>query len=171
MLRVNMIYMMFFLLLTGCNGQEAELEKYVEIKSDTILVKAPFKILSHLPFENSEPYVICLREQFAYRFGSLDMHLEHSNARKLYSNVLEIPMVKLLEYDDEAFRREVETFYFVDEVSDLEEKKEDIYEATLVQKIDNEKSKSIVECKKRNFRYLFEKANGNWVIVDIGPIE
>ena len=168
MLRINFIFLMLFFLIS-CKGQKVDIQDYIKIKGDTIKVEVPFYVLAELPFKNSEPYIVCLREEYAYRFGGIDMHFEHSKPRILYSNVLKIPLDTLKKMDDESFRKETETFYSSKKPDDYDIRKKKIYKATLIQKIYKESNTCIVECKERNFKYRLEKTDGNWYIVYIGP--
>ena len=169
-----MMKLQFFLFIVlfvnlGCKGQ-VDISEYVERIGDTIHVKASFTVLSQLAYTtDTEPFIVCLRDQYAYKFGNVKMHMEHSDYRQLYGQALGFPTDYLENYSDEEFRLELERIYFTKGKQDLFKKMDNLFVLTIVQNIDNNGTKSTVACKERDFKYDLEKINKKWVIVGFGP--
>ena len=140
--------------------------------NQTLTVNLPYSDLKELKFDvNGEPYVSCLREEYAYRFSDLEMHLEHSNLSKLYSQALGVPKSKL----DSLAKEELVRF-----VSDLYlPKKEQVFSKEqmnrsknfeIIQTISASGSESSVTLNKK-IHYELEKTIKGWLITKKGPID
>lgn len=144
--------LMFFQCKTNGNKNE-----------EFIKIEMPFKSLGEIPYNNkSEPYLVCLREEYAFRFGDFNMHLQHSNIVELYSNAFNVPQEKLMALSEDSLNLEIGKWYLSkNKVPDSLYSK--IYKAELVQQISD--SISYVVCNDM-VRYTLKPFNDKWKIVN-----
>ncbi len=154
----------FLFAVIGCSSQEVV--NYVNKKGTLIEVNVPYSVLSRIEYKQKyEPYIICLREEYALRYGKIDMHLEHSDLRVLYGNAFNLSLQNMQKISDEDLIREVEEWYIPKKRSkDTMLSLKGVFNASIVQKIDSSGTISTVVIDERII-YELELRDNKWVIV------